>query len=133
VRQQGPDGLHQRLEQQEPCSTRASPKTIKELRQDISSLYFLFFKDGNWKHILFYSFLFYADFCVLSHHSQLHSHLKILNNLSADTHREPYLEKLYCIQHCFIYHLSDSTVSEDAGIEPRTVATSAVAIRRSNH
>jgi hypothetical protein len=28
---------------------------------------------------------------------------------------------------------SDSTVSEDAGIEPRTVATSALAVRRSNH
>jgi hypothetical protein len=26
----------------------------------------------------------------------------------------------------------DSTVSEDAGIEPRTVATSALAVRRSN-
>jgi hypothetical protein len=43
---------------------------------------------------------------------------------------------LFCqcfIQHCFIYRPSDSTVSEDAGIEPRTVATSALAIRRSNH
>jgi hypothetical protein len=29
--------------------------------------------------------------------------------------------------------LSDSTVSKDAGIEPRTVVTSALAIRRSNH
>ncbi len=28
---------------------------------------------------------------------------------------------------------SDSAVSEDAGIEPRTVATSALAVRRSNH
>ncbi len=28
---------------------------------------------------------------------------------------------------------SDSTVSEDAGIEPRTVETSALAVRRSNH
>ncbi len=30
---------------------------------------------------------------------------------------------MYCIQHCFIGHPSDSTVSEDAWIEPRTVAT----------
>jgi hypothetical protein len=30
---------------------------------------------------------------------------------------------MYDIQHCFICCLSDSTVSEDAGIEPRTVAT----------
>ncbi len=33
---------------------------------------------------------------------------------------------MYCIQqHCFICRHSDSTVSEDAGTEPRTVATSA--------
>jgi hypothetical protein len=37
------------------------------------------------------------------------------------------------IQHCFICRPSDSTVSEDAGIEPRTVASSALAVRRSNH
>jgi hypothetical protein len=37
------------------------------------------------------------------------------------------------IQHCFICHPSDSTVSEDAGIEPRTVATLALAVGRSNH
>ncbi len=38
---------------------------------------------------------------------------------------------MYCIQHCFIYRLSDFTVSEseDAGIESRTVATSALAVR----
>jgi hypothetical protein len=29
---------------------------------------------------------------------------------------------MYFIQHCFFCRLSDSTVSEDAGIEPRTVA-----------
>ncbi len=38
----------------------------------------------------------------------------------------------YCVQNCFICRPSDSTVSEDAGIEPRTGATSAVAVRRSN-
>jgi hypothetical protein len=37
------------------------------------------------------------------------------------------------IQHCFICLLSVSTVSEDAGIEPRTVATWALIARRSNH
>jgi hypothetical protein len=31
-----------------------------------------------------------------------------------------------CIQHCFICRPSDSTVSEDAGIETRTVATLAL-------
>ncbi len=39
----------------------------------------------------------------------------------------------YNIQHCFICRPSDFTVSTDAGIEPRTVATSALAVRRSNH
>ncbi len=40
---------------------------------------------------------------------------------------------MVCIQHCFICRPSDSAVSEDAGIEPRTVATSALAVRRSKH
>ncbi len=40
----------------------------------------------------------------------------------------------YCIQHCIICRPSNSTVSEDAGIEPRTVApTSSLAVRRFNH
>jgi hypothetical protein len=34
----------------------------------------------------------------------------------------------YFIQHCFICRPSDSTVSTDAGIEPRTVATDALAV-----
>jgi hypothetical protein len=40
---------------------------------------------------------------------------------------------IYVFQQCFIYRLSDYTVSEDAGIEPRTVATLALTARRSNH
>ncbi len=36
-------------------------------------------------------------------------------------------------KHCFICRPSDSTVSEDAGIETRTVATTASAVRRFNH
>ncbi len=40
---------------------------------------------------------------------------------------------MYDIQHCFICRPSDFTVSEDAGIEPRTVATTALAVRRSKH
>jgi hypothetical protein len=43
-----------------------------------------------------------------------------------------FIFSMYCIQHCFICRPSDSTVSEDAAIEPRTVATSALAVRRSN-
>ncbi len=40
---------------------------------------------------------------------------------------------MYDIQHCFICRPSDSTVSEAAGIQLRTVATTALAVRRSNH
>ncbi len=41
---------------------------------------------------------------------------------------------MYDVQHSFIYRHSDSTVSEDSGIEPsRTVATTALAVRRSNY
>jgi hypothetical protein len=39
---------------------------------------------------------------------------------------------MYFIQHCFICRPSDSTVSEDAEIEPRTVATLELAVRRFN-
>jgi hypothetical protein len=34
-----------------------------------------------------------------------------------------YFISMYYIQHCFICRPTDFTVSEDAGIEPRTVAT----------
>jgi hypothetical protein len=40
---------------------------------------------------------------------------------------------MYVIQHCFICRHSDSTVSEDAGIAPKNVATLTVTARRSNH
>jgi hypothetical protein len=40
---------------------------------------------------------------------------------------------MYVIQHCFIFRPLDSTVSVDAGIEPRTVATLVLTARRSNH
>ncbi len=40
---------------------------------------------------------------------------------------------LYFIRHCFICRPSDSTVSEDAGIEHRTVAILSLTFRRSKH
>jgi hypothetical protein len=40
---------------------------------------------------------------------------------------------IYDILHCFIFRPSDSIVSEDVGIEPRTVATTVLAVRRANH
>ncbi len=39
----------------------------------------------------------------------------------------------YFNQHCFICSPKDCSVSEDAGIETRTVTTSALAVRRSNN
>ncbi len=39
----------------------------------------------------------------------------------------------YFIQHCFICRPSSSSVSEDAGIEPRIVATLALTVRLSNN
>jgi hypothetical protein len=39
----------------------------------------------------------------------------------------------YDIQHCFIRRLSASNVSEDVGIETRTVVTIAMAVRCSNY
>ncbi len=39
----------------------------------------------------------------------------------------------HIIQNCFICRLSDSTLSEDSGIEPRTVATLVLTARRSNY
>ncbi len=44
--------------------------------------------------------------------------------------RNYFFVSMYYIQHCFICRPSDSNVSEDAGFEPRTVATSALAVRR---
>ena len=40
---------------------------------------------------------------------------------------------MYCIQHCFICHSTNSTVLEDAGMVPRTVLTLALAVRLSNN
>jgi hypothetical protein len=40
---------------------------------------------------------------------------------------------MFIIQHYFIWHPSHSTVLEDAGIKTRTVATTALTVRRSNH
>ncbi len=44
-----------------------------------------------------------------------------------------FFKSMYFIQHCFLCRPSASTASEDAGIEPRTVDTSALAVRRSSH
>jgi hypothetical protein len=56
----------------------------------------------------------------------LHNHIHL-------TGRFFYLFFMYFIQQCFICRPLDSTVSEDAGIEPRTAATFALACRHSNN
>jgi hypothetical protein len=40
---------------------------------------------------------------------------------------------MYDFQHCFVCRPSHGTVWEDAGFEPRTVATTALPVRRSHH
>jgi len=40
---------------------------------------------------------------------------------------------MYVIPHCFICRRSDSIVSEDDGIEPRTIVTLSLTVRRSNY
>jgi hypothetical protein len=59
--------------------------------------------------------------------------LVILNFVSIKKLFYIFLFFSYYIQHCFICRPSDSTVPTDAGIEPRTVATCALAVRRSNN
>ncbi len=61
--------------------------------------------------------------------------LKSRLNFSADFYiYGMYLQVwIFFIQHCFICRPSDSIVSEDAGIEPWTVATLVLAVRRPNH
>jgi hypothetical protein len=58
------------------------------------------------------------------------SHFLLLSSLNGDF---LVFSFLYDIHPGFICRPSDSTVSEDAGIEPRIVATGALAVRRSNH
>jgi hypothetical protein len=65
-----------------------------------------------------------ADFGTISERWQKN---KLMSTMSC------FYFSMYFIQHCFICRPTDSTVSEDAGIEPRTVATSALAVRRSSH
>ncbi len=44
-----------------------------------------------------------------------------------------YIFFIYFVQHSVICHPSNSTVSEDSGVEPKTFAASALAVRRSSN
>ncbi len=68
---------------------------------------------------------------LLKMHTALHQQIKHKQILKGDFWGTFYFFVLF--QHCFICRPSDSTVPTDAGIEPRTVATSALAVRRAHH
>ncbi len=64
----------------------------------------------------------------------------ILKSIGTDTDKPITLKRGFCcdflkyiIQHCCICRHSDSTVSEEVEIEPRTVPTSELAVRRFSH
>ncbi len=65
---------------------------------------------------------------ILAFHSDADPHPFFYRVIFCD-----FFGSMYCVQHCFICRPSDSTVSADAGIEPRTVWKSALAVIRSNH
>ncbi len=66
----------------------------------------------------------------LSQHFLLHCKSNLAINAKAKSAKIFIYSFLqYFIELCFICRPSDSTVSEDAGVEPRTVATKAMAIR----
>jgi hypothetical protein len=62
-------------------------------------------RDGSGQNFFFFFNIFWGDFLFFS----------------------------YIIQHCFNCRPSDSIVSTDARMEPKTVATGALEVRRSNH
>ncbi len=67
------------------------------------------------------------EMAEIGKHSDLLFHIELLNGDFG------IFSCMYYIHHCFICRPSDTTVSVDAGIEPRTFATSALAVRRSSH
>jgi hypothetical protein len=119
-----------------------------------SSLHFSIHRVSGWGKLTLRLLLTYRTLASLSHIYVITATQKTLPPTqlpSADTNIEPdndnlslygclvfalassWIFLMYDIQHCFICRPSDFTVSEDAWIEPRTVATTALAVRRSNH
>ncbi len=58
--------------------------------------------------------------------------LRMTHILSINFFKEIFLDFLY-YSNCFICRPSDIALSEDSGIEPRTVATLPLTVRRSNY
>jgi hypothetical protein len=91
-------------------------------------------------HRHFWSFsVFYASsecVCLLSFKTDSSAAPQIqLNRRLLELNPGPscIIDLFILIQHCFICRPSDPIVSEDARIEPRTVATLALSVRRSNY
>ncbi len=72
----------------------------------------------------YFNSIFVQEFCFKSFFSCLF-HISLCRN-------EPIILFAYVIQHCFICRPPDSTVSEDAEIEPSIVATLELTARRPN-
>ncbi len=85
-------------------------------------------KREGWKKICCHNFLCSHKFHKIANYFSFEFFFFFLNIFLGD-----FYSFSYNIQHCFICRPSDSTVPTDAGIEPRTVATWALAVRRSNH
>ncbi len=93
---------------------------------------------SSWDYIRCYSILECPEW---PEHSMCRIYIYLLTYVNIDTYIHTYIHidiyffsgwfyKIfkYLTQHCFICRPSDSTVPEDAGIEPRTVATLALAL-----
>ncbi len=70
-------------------------------------------------------------FCFMSSLYPLRELLS--RDLCADSKQGDFFDFFFYVLYTTLLHLPPPTVSEDAEIEPRTVATSALAVRRSNH
>ncbi len=111
-------------------------RTPIDARPIITDVFFAAVFVRLWPQSLHIVITFFS--CTLSAFSctPIHTHIPLRLICTQEAKQGDFLDffsSMYCIQHCFICRPSDSTVSEDDGIEPRTVETSALTARRSNH
>ncbi len=84
-------------------------------------------------HRLYFSYVVYFLLTGARNAPPLNFTYSIDYGLLVASIRGIFLFLSYNIHYCFICRPSDSTVPTDAGIEPRTVAIVALAVRRFNH
>jgi len=74
-------------------------------------------------------------YSLLSHNCKLHIrvHPQAYCVILRDNYSDKLQTSVWKQTYCFICRPSDSTVPEDAGIEPKTAATMALIVRCSNH